>query len=69
MLGALCATGTILGLLIWPAHDRDNLPHRHDDLPSDDPHLLEGRTVGSDTGRAHPYVIDDRRHRWLKTRG
>ncbi|MDQ3126244.1 MAG: hypothetical protein M3Q74_11670 [Pseudomonadota bacterium] len=69
MLGALCATGTILGLVIWPAHDPENLPHRHDDLLSDDPHLLEGHAVGSDAGLTHPYVIDERHPRWPKTRG
>ena len=69
VLGALCAIGTILGLLIWPAHDPETLPHRHEDLPSDDPHLLEGQAAGSDAGHAHPYVIDERHHRWPKTKG
>ncbi|PKP86044.1 MAG: MFS transporter, partial [Alphaproteobacteria bacterium HGW-Alphaproteobacteria-17] len=32
VLAGLCASGTILGLLIWPAHDPDSVPHSHDDL-------------------------------------
>ena len=69
VLAGLCASGTILGLLIWPAHDPDSVPHRHDDLDPDDPHLLEGRSLDGEAGHAHPYVIDERHSRWPTTRG
>ena len=69
VLAGLCASGTILGLLIWPAHDPDTVPHRHDDLGPDDPHLLEGHALDGETGHAHPYVIDERHSRWPTTRG
>jgi predicted MFS family arabinose efflux permease len=69
VLAGLCASGTILSLLIWPAHDPDSLPHSHDDLDPDDPHLLEGHALDGEAGHAHPYVIDERHSRWPTTRG
>lgn len=69
VLAGLCASGTILGLLIWPAHDPDTVPHSHDDLEPDDPHLLEGHALDGETGHTHPYVIDERHTRWPTTRG
>ncbi|OYX58679.1 MAG: MFS transporter [Brevundimonas subvibrioides] len=67
VLAGLCATGTVLGLLIWPAHDPENLPHNHGDLPADDPHRGEGRG-GDEADHAHPFVIDERHDRWPTTK-
>lgn len=67
VLAGLCAAGTALALMIWPAHDPENLPHRHDDLAADDPHLSEGH--GLDGAHAHPFVIDERHRRWPTTKG
>ncbi|HVL41328.1 MAG TPA: MFS transporter, partial [Brevundimonas sp.] len=67
VLAGLCATGTVLGLLIWPAHDPENLPHSHADLPADDPHRREGRG-GNDADHAHPFVIDEQHDRWPTTK-
>ncbi|WP_291839862.1 MFS transporter, partial [Brevundimonas sp.] len=67
VLAGLCATGTVLGLLIWPARDPENLPHSHADLPADDPHRREGRG-GNDADHAHPFVIDEQHDRWPTTR-
>lgn len=67
VLAGLCATGTVLGLLIWPARDPENLPHSHVDLPADDPHRGEGRG-GDDADHAHPFVIDERHDRWPTTK-
>lgn len=67
VLAGLCATGTVLALVIWPAHDPENLPHRHDDLAADDPHLAEGQAA--DGAHAHPFVIDERHVRWPTTKG
>ena len=63
VLAALCAVGAVLGFLVWPARDPDALPHAHDDLTADDPHLSEGQQ-GEGRSHAHPYVIDDRHRRW-----
>ncbi|MFA4892318.1 MFS transporter [Brevundimonas sp.] len=67
VLAGLCATGTVLGLLIWPAHDPENLPHSHGDMPADDPHRREGRGE-DDAAHAHPFVIDERHDRWPTTK-
>lgn len=67
VLAGLCATGTVLALVIWPAHDPENQPHRHDDLAADDPHLAEGQAA--DGAHAHPFVIDERHVRWPTTKG
>ena len=69
VLAGLCGSGAVLGLLIWPASDPEAVPHTHDDLAPDDPHLLEGQAEGGDAGHAHSYVINERHHRWPKTRG
>ncbi|MDI1328203.1 MAG: MFS transporter [Brevundimonas sp.] len=67
VLAGLCATGTVLGLLIWPAHDPENLPHSHTNLPADDPHRREGG-AGDEADHAHPFVIDERHDRWPTTK-
>ena len=62
VLAALCATGTMLAFFIWPANDPVDLPHSHDDLEADDPHLVEH---GTPEGlHSHPVVIDERHRRW-----
>lgn len=62
VLAALCATGTGLAFFIWPANDPVDLPHRHDDLEANDPHLVEHRTP--EGLHSHPVVIDERHRRW-----
>ena len=57
----LAAIGAVSALLIWPASDPSIVPHRHDDLPPDDPHLSEEH---SDGDAAHEFVIDDRHRQW-----
>jgi predicted MFS family arabinose efflux permease len=56
-LCALCLTGVAVTALLWPAHDPESVPHRHDDLPGDHPHI-EG------AAHAHPFIIDDLHTRW-----
>ncbi len=67
VLAGLCATGTVLGLLIWPAHDPENLLHGHVAMPADDPHRREGRG-GDEADHVHPFVIDERHDRWPTTK-
>ena len=57
----LAAVGTAIALIIWPVHDPSVLPHSHDDLSPDDPHLLEHHPGGVS---AHEFVIDDRHPHW-----
>jgi len=61
VLAGLCAVGTILGFVVWPANDPTDLPHRHEALPSDDPHLSGEAGKGA---HSHPFVIDERHPRW-----
>ncbi|WP_283843768.1 MFS transporter [Brevundimonas albigilva] len=68
VLAALCALGTGLAFLVWPAHDPLNLPHAHDDLGAGHPHLQDDREAGEGrAAHAHPVVIDDLHRRWPRT--
>ncbi|MBU1538403.1 MAG: hypothetical protein KKC29_10335 [Alphaproteobacteria bacterium] len=67
VLAALCVLGTLLGLVVWPAHDPENLVHSHDDLDPDDPHPADG-DPWPERGHAHPFVIDERHRRWPSKR-
>lgn len=59
VLGILAAVGSLATWLLWPAHDPEILPHRHDGLALDDPHL-----AGGGPEHAHAFVIDDQHRRW-----
>jgi predicted MFS family arabinose efflux permease len=58
-LGVLCTLACALTLVSWPARDRDVVEHRHDDLPSDHPHI-----AGAPGAHSHAFVIDELHHRW-----
>ena len=59
LLGILGAVGVVLALKLWPEGDPVVVPHVHDDLPPDHPHVREhGRK------HAHAFVIDDEHHAW-----
>lgn len=57
----LALLGVILALTVWPAEDPEVVEHRHDDLPSDHPHLVEGHPRDR---AAHGFVIDELHPRW-----
>ena len=59
VMAALAALGLVLGWRLWPADEPDALPHRHDDLPPDHPHLREHGPEHS-----HALVIDDLHRHW-----
>jgi MFS family permease len=61
VLAGIGAVGIVAVLRLWPADDRVILPHSHDDLPLDHPHLAE-----HSPHHAHPVVIDDLHRRWPK---
>lgn len=69
VLAALCGLGGLLALLIWPARDPLNLPHRHHDLSPDDPHLKAHSSEPEGATHAHPFVIDDQHRRWPGPKG
>ena len=57
-LAALSAIGLGAGALLWPRSDPIEIPHVHDDLPADHPHIASG------PAHSHSYVIDDLHPRW-----
>ncbi|MGG7644597.1 MFS transporter [Rhodovulum sp. YNF3179] len=57
-LATLATGGLLAALALWPAADPEAPLHRHDDLPSDHPHIAGGRA------HRHGYVIDDLHPRW-----
>ena len=59
VLAILCAAGSLATWMLWPSHDPESLPHRHDGLSPDDPHL-----AGGGPEHAHAFVIDDLHRRW-----
>ncbi len=58
---ALALAGMVLAFMLWPAKDPDVLQHRHDDLPTDHPHLREHHGGGR---AAHAFVLDDLHQSW-----
>ncbi|PZO09112.1 MAG: MFS transporter [Alphaproteobacteria bacterium] len=66
VLAALCAVGTVLGFVIWPAHDPSDLPHVHDNLSVGDAHLADAERTEAGAAHTHPVVIDDSHPRWPK---
>ena len=60
-MAAVALIGTVVALMIWPASDPDVVPHSHDELSPDDPHLRDAH-VGGEAG--HAFVIDDQHPRW-----
>lgn len=60
-MAALSVLGTVLAQRIWPPDDPDSVPHSHNDLAADHPHLAEHAATGK---HAHVFVIDDLHARW-----
>lgn len=62
-MAALAAVGAAFAQRLWPTRDVEVLAHRHEDLPSDHPHLAATAPMtGGD--HAHVFVIDDLHTRW-----
>ncbi|RMB08062.1 MFS transporter [Eilatimonas milleporae] len=58
VLAGLALMGLGAAGTLWPRRDPAALPHVHDDLPADHPHIAAGRR------HSHAYVIDDLHPRW-----
>ena len=62
-LGLLAGVAVLFSAYLWPANDPLELPHDHDDLAPDHPHLTQpGGGVG--IKHSHPFVIDDEHRHW-----
>lgn len=62
-LSVVAMAGLAYAWRTWPASEAPLLPHRHDDLPADDPHWRE-HPPHADGGHAHEYFIDALHERW-----
>lgn len=64
-LAAVAGASILATLRLWPSGDPVAVPHNHDDLPADHPHLRDHRNEG-ETQRPHVHalVIDDLHHHW-----
>jgi len=60
-MASLGVAGVMVANRVWPADDKQPLPHTHDDLPADHPHLTEHNANGR---HAHAFVIDELHARW-----
>lgn len=62
-LGIVAVAAIAASASLWPDREPSELPHAHDDLPPDHPHLAGAGQTG---GRmhSHAYVIDDEHQRW-----
>lgn len=63
VLALLAGIGLAGGLLLWPKESSEAVEHSHDDLPTDHPHVRDGRT------HSHPIIIDDYHPHWPRMRG
>jgi H+ antiporter protein len=62
-LGIVAVAAIAASAWLWPDREPSELPHAHDDLPPDHPHLAgAGQTGGRK--HSHAYVIDDEHQRW-----
>jgi hypothetical protein len=60
VLGAIPLVGAALAAFLWPASDPEVIEHAHPELPSDHPHLRDGRSHR----HAHAFRIDDLHRHW-----
>lgn len=58
VLALLAGIGMVSGIVFWPTESSQSVRHSHDDLPTDHPHVREGRI------HSHPIVIDDYHRHW-----
>lgn len=65
ILGAVGLVGALAAWWLWPADEREIIPHAHPELAPDHPHLKKGRKLeGKPNAHAHRYVIDELHHHW-----
>jgi MFS family permease len=60
-MAALAVLGVAAAIRLWPKVDAESVPHSHEDLPPDHPHLREH---GASAQHVHPLVIDELHQRW-----
>lgn len=63
VMTAIVAGAVVLSAALWPRSDPAAVPHRHEDLSADHPHLV-AVPRSTDHTHTHDYVIDDTHPRW-----
>lgn len=62
-LGALAGIAVVTSARLWESQDLEQIPHSHNELSQDDPHLVKH---GKDGAHEHIFVIDDQHPHWPK---
>lgn len=62
-LGGVATLALLIAMYVWAKHDPSAIPHSHEGLPKDSPHLKE---VDANGGHAHEFVIDELHTSWPK---
>lgn len=63
-MGGVAMFGATAALILWPVKDPEVLPHVHQELPDDHPHLRDATRHPDGYRHAHTYVIDDEHLNW-----
>ncbi|MEO6114628.1 MAG: MFS transporter [Sphingomicrobium sp.] len=64
-LAAVAGVGTLIAIWVWPKRDPEAVPHTHEHLPADHPHLIAAHGKNA----LHGFVIDDLHQEWPPERG
>jgi MFS family permease len=59
-MAVVALIGSLLAAWLWPRHDPETVPHSHEDLPTDHPHMSEPHSGDAQ----HAFVIDDLHRYW-----
>jgi hypothetical protein len=63
-MAGVATFGAAAALILWPVKDPEVLPHVHQELPDDHPHLRDATRHRDGYHHAHAYVIDDEHLCW-----
>ena len=63
-MAGVATIGIIAALIVWPVNDPEVLPHVHQELPDDHPHLRDATPHPDGNHHSHTYVIDDEHLYW-----
>jgi MFS family permease len=63
-LGILASAAVLLSARLWPAEDPVELSHRHENLPTDHPHVASANPLRHPLTHSHAFVIDDEHRQW-----
>lgn len=63
-MAGVATFGAAAALILWPVKDPEVLPHVHQELPDDHPHLRDATRHPDGYHHAHTYVIDDEHLCW-----